>query len=125
MADFATYQDVEARWRPLASAEEQDRVTVLLGDASDMIRTRFPDIDDRLASGLARTETLVRIAAGMVKRALLIGEHEGVESSSDTAGPFVRTQSYANPSGNLYLSSDDIRTLGRSRRAFAVDLSGR
>ena len=120
---FAVPADVEARWRTL-TPDERSRAAVLLEDASDMIRSRFPDVDSRLASGALRDSTLERITAGVVKRAMSVGDQEGVASAQQTAGPYTTTSTYANPNANLYLSREDLRALSGTprRRAFAVDL---
>lgn len=107
MAALATVDDVAARWRPLTS-EEALIVATLLGDASDMVRVRFPSIDADILSGAVSAATAVRVVAGMVRRAMLNRETEGVTQGSETVGPFSTSASYVNPSGNLYLSKDDL-----------------
>lgn len=109
MADpFATYADVEARWRTLTSAE-QTVATTLLADASDMIRSRWADVDSRIAAASLDASSVVRVVANMVKRAMIIGDNEGLESRSETAGPFAYSDKFANPNGNLYFTQDDLR----------------
>jgi hypothetical protein len=111
MADpFATHTDVEARWRPLSDAEDAV-ADQLATDASDMIRERWPDIDQRVTSGAIAAETLTRIVAQMVKRAMLNGDSEGLESRAQAAGPFSVSDKFANPNGNLYLTTADITLL--------------
>lgn len=111
MADpFADYSDVEDRWRTLSSTE-QDIATTLLEDASDMIRSRWTDVDARILSGSLTVQTLTRITANMVKRAMVNLDSDGLESRSQTAGPFSVSDKFANPLGNLYLSADDVRQL--------------
>lgn len=124
MADFATFEDVAARWRPLSTTEEA-RAEVLIGDASRMIRRRFPNTDARIAAGDLDEGDVLSIVAHMVKRVLMVGDREGVTQTSDGAGPFSSSAQYANPQGNLYLSKDDIAVLTPSRRAgaFSVDLT--
>jgi len=125
MADpFATAVDVAARWRPLDSAESAV-ADLLCADASDMIRSRWPDVDSRIAAGTLSALSLTRVVAGMVKRAMIVGDSEGLESRQQTAGPFSVSDKFSNPNGNLYFNSEDLRLLeGRTaRRAFAVDLS--
>ncbi len=122
---FATAQDVEDRWRTL-TPEETAVADVLIVDASDIIRTRWPDVDARVASSGALTAgSLLRVVANMVKRAMINAGTEGLESRSQGAGPFSVSDKFANPNANLYLTSEDIRLLGGSqaRRAFAVDLT--
>lgn len=121
---FATASDVAARWRTLSDAETVTADT-LAADASDMIRTRWPDVDDRIAAGTLTALSLTRVVANMVKRAMMVGDREGLESRSEAAGPFSVSDKFANPNANLYFNAEDIRLLdGRAgRRAFAVDLS--
>lgn len=107
---FADARDVEARWRPLSEAES-DVADQLLQDASDMIRERWPDIESRVASGGIAPESLTRIVAQMVKRAMINVDSEGLVSQSQGAGPFSLNQTYANPTGNLYLASADVALL--------------
>lgn len=110
MSAFATVLDVAARWRPLSSAEEAIVLT-LLDDASDIVRVRYPSIDADLASGVVSSATTTRIVAGMVRRAMINRDTEGITQGSEMVGPFQRSASYANPNGNLYLSNDDLLAL--------------
>lgn len=122
---FAAPADVAARWRPLTD-EETTTATALIADASNMIRTRWPSIDDRIAAGTVRAATVLRIVAAMVKRAMIVGSNEGVTKASETRGPFSMSAEFANPNANLYFTAEDVRALdpreGKPRRAFAVDL---
>ena len=123
-APFATATDVAVRWRTL-SPDEQNRANTLAADASDMIRTRWPEVDDRVAAGALTELSLTRIVANMVKRAMIVGDGEGLKSRSESSGPFGHTDEFTNPNANLYFTAEDVRLLdGRpARRAFAVDLS--
>lgn len=104
---FATYMDVEARWRTLTAAE-RDIADQLAFDASDMIRERWADIETRIANETVSESSVIRVVAGMVKRAMLNGDSEGLESRAQTAGPFGVTDRYANPNGNLYFTTADL-----------------
>jgi hypothetical protein len=126
MADpFATPTDVQDRWRTL-TADELDRAAVLLADASAIIRAAFPDIDDRIAGGDLDADIPLMVAANMVKRAMIGPQVEGVESQSQTVGPFAVSQKFGNPLGNLYLTQADRDLLqGTSEaqpRAFSAPL---
>ena len=105
---FATYEDVQARWRTLTSDEETVANTLAV-DASDMIRTRWPDVDARITSGALDADSAKRVVANMVKRAMIVGDNVGLESRSQTAGPFGVSDKYANPNANLYFTADDLR----------------
>lgn len=120
---YATPSDLEARWRPLADSEG-GRAQTLLEDASQMIRDRWPGVDQRVAEGWLSANTLKRIVCAMVKRAMLTPGGDGVTQVSEAAGPWNLSQTFANPSGNLYLGKDEIAALSgvSGRRAFAVDL---
>lgn len=121
MADFATVEDLEAFWRPL-TATEQTRATELLGYASALIRTEWPDIDDRIAEGKLDPALAKFVALSMVKRVLTAGDMEGVSWSSQTAGPYTTSATYKNPMGNLYLTGDERRLLSPTgRRAFTIN----
>lgn len=111
MADpFATHTDVEARWRPLSDAE--DAVADILAiDASDMVRERWSNVDDRIAAGTLTADALTRIVAQMVKRAMIAGDALGLESRSQAVGPFSVSDKFSNPNGNLYLTSADVAYL--------------
>lgn len=121
---YATASDVAARWRTLTSTEAEI-ADQLCDDASDMIRTRWPDIDDRITAGTISESSLTRVVANMVKRAMVVGDREGIESRAQGTGPFSVSEKFANPNANLYFTAEDIRLLdGRpAKRAFAVDLA--
>jgi hypothetical protein len=107
---FATAVDVELRWRPFTQAE-RDVADVLALDASDMIRSRWPDVDARITSASLTETSLIRVVAGMVKRAMISANSDGVESRTQAAGPFSISDKYANPTGSLYFTAEDIRLL--------------
>lgn len=112
MADepFATYQDVEAVWRTL-TPDEQARATKLIEYASRKIRRAVPDVDARIAAGSLDPLDVEMVVVGMVKRAMMNSALEGVESQSQTAGPFAHTVKPSNPAGNLYLTKDELASL--------------
>lgn len=119
---FATPSDVEARWRPLSDAEKT-RAETLLEDASQKIlnedtRGVLDDLD-------AVTPTLRKIACYMVIRAMASGVEAGPPATQHgwTAGSFQSQTTYANPTGDLYLTKAERRELGFSRqRAGGVDM---
>lgn len=105
-AAFATPDDVAARWRPLTDAETAVAAT-LVGDASTLIRQRFPGIDAQVTSGAVSADVLMIVVAGMVRRAL-IAPDDGVSQESATIGPHSATQTYANPMRNIFLTDADL-----------------
>lgn len=104
---FADHTDVEARWRPLSETEDAiaDQLAI---DASDMIRERWADIDDRITAETVSADSVTRVVATMVKRAMINADAEGLESRQQTAGPFSVNDKYANPTGNLYFTANEL-----------------
>lgn len=108
MSAFASSDDVVARWRPLTDAE-RGVVDTLIDDASDMIRVRWPDVDQRVTNGSLSEDSLRRVVANMVKRAMLNGATEGVQSQAQGVGPYSLNTTFSNPTGSLYLTAEDAR----------------
>jgi len=110
---FATAADLAAGWRPLSSGELA-RAATLLARASQMIL----DEDRRgvLASLTSPTPTLVRVTCDVVKRSMSVPvEAQAVTQLGITTGPFSEQRSFANPTGDLYLTKAERRQLGFGR----------
>ena len=107
-------EDLEKRWRPLAGAE-RGRAEVLIGDAVDLVRAEA-------RSRPVRAETVVRVVCQVVKRAMTAREDAvGVSQMLETTGPFTQQLGFSNPDGDMYLTSQEKRSLGAGRQtAFAV-----
>jgi hypothetical protein len=106
---FATYEDVEARWRFL-SLDERTKVTCLLDDAAVILGSKVAvDPTDE-----AQAAALKLVSCGMVVRAMVAAASDafGVGELTATMGPFSQTASYANPNGDLYLTKEERRLLG-------------
>lgn len=119
---FATRAQLESRWRPLTTAE-RERAEVLLADASQQILDE--DTHGVLAGLDAPTLTLQKIVCAMVMRAMASGIDAGPPVTQDgwNAGPWGAQKTYANPTGDLYLTKAERRQLGFSRqRAGGVDM---
>jgi hypothetical protein len=114
---FATVPQLESRWRPLSS-DEQERAGVLLIDASQLIL----DEDSRgvLDDLTEPTLTLQRIVCDMVERAMgpATGGDGGppVTQESRAWPGFNQAVTYANPTGDLYLTKAERRQLGFTRQ---------
>lgn len=113
MADpFATAQDVADRWRPLSTSEASTASTLTV-DASVIVRAECPGIDARVTDGAVDAALLTQVVSAMVKRAMVGGpDLAGVSNEQETAGPFMRGTTYANPLGDLYLTRQERRRLG-------------
>jgi len=126
MADpFATPDDLVARWRPL-TGPERDRATVLLADASALIRSLAAGIDAKITAGTMDPLVPKAVACAMVKRQMQgPADLDGVSQHSETKGPFSESVTFANPSGDLYLTKTERQQLGIStarQRAGHVDM---
>ncbi|MDO4413067.1 Gp19/Gp15/Gp42 family protein [Cutibacterium sp.] len=119
-APFATVGDLEARWRGLSQAE-QSRAAVLIDDASALIRDTVPGWE-----GVSE-ETLRAICCAVVRRAMGVGVDmpAGISSVCETGGPFSQQVSFANPTGDLYLTRAEKARMGVSvATAASIDLLG-
>lgn len=106
---FATYEDLEARWRPLSQAE-RDRAEVLLGDAAVFLSAQVR-VDEADGNQMA---ALKIVSCSMVQRAMNASANDafGVTESTIKADIYSQTLSFANPSGDLYLTGSEKRLLG-------------
>ncbi len=118
---FADPSDVAARWRPLTPAEEET-AAALLQDASALLRASYPGIDDQVASGAVDPDVMVAVAANMVKTAMIgLAAGGGATQYSETVGPFSTSTSFANPTGNLFVTQAmDAMIRGYRPRARSV-----
>lgn len=106
---YATCADVEARWRTL-TADEQDKATVLLEDASvELSRLVRVDISDQQQAAALRI-----VCCNMVIRSMVASTSDtyGVGELQATMGPFGQTAKFANPNGDLYVTKQERKLLG-------------
>lgn len=106
---FATYEDLEARWRPLTE-QEQARATVLLEDAAAFLST-YVEVDPE---DTHQADLLKMVSCSMVQRSMIATENDafGIKQQSITADIYSQSISYANPNGDFYLTSAEKRLLG-------------
>lgn len=106
---YADVSDLEARWREL-STDEQARAAVLLDDASAML-TQLVDVDETDEQQAALLKT---VCCSMVTRTMSATESDsfGASNMSMTAGVYSQSWSYANPSGDMYLTRLEKKMLG-------------
>lgn len=109
---FATVQDLSSRWRPL-SPEETIRAEVLLEDASLLIEAEYKranieiDLNDEFSSSARKI-----VCCSIVKRVLASTIDGDYKQMSRTAGSFNEQFTFANPSGDMYLTAREYRMLG-------------
>lgn len=120
MASFGEADDLAAIGVPVAG--QIDRAEKLLKYASAIIRSTFPDIDERIADQTLDVDLATFVAVSMVKRAWSSPADEAT-SATDVAGMYSHVRSYTNGTG-LYLSSRELKLLrpgGAKRKAFTVN----
>lgn len=116
--DFALTSDIAVRWHAL-TVDEQQRASALLADASGIIRAqckRWQQEDQQV---------LKAVTCAMVIRALAASSSDmvGVSQLQETTGPFSQSISWQNPSGDLYLTDQERRSLHIStQRAGSISL---
>ncbi len=94
MADFAELESIEAAWRPLTAAE-RTRAEYYLRKASRRIRRRWPDVDDRLGSGLLDPDDVSEVVVELVLGAIGGPPVRGAKSFSEGVGPMSRSATLA------------------------------
>ena len=106
---YATIDDLERRWRPL-TADESDKAQALLDDAAYMLDATLS------AAGIQDVEdgALVAVSCNMVKRVMLPAESGmyGVSQGTVSADIYSQSMTFANPSGDMYITAIERRMLG-------------
>lgn len=120
MAAFATPEELESRWRKLDEGERK-RAETLLGDASAMLAAEMGrcgvEIDE---TDEVQASLLCLVCCSMVRRAMASEEFADVKSKSITAGPYSGQVTFANPTGNMYVTADERRLLGIPKRRVRI-----
>lgn len=122
-APFATVDDLPKGWRPLTLAEKA-RAEGLLGKASRAIRAELPSVDARILAGRLDPDLVTDVVCDMVRRQLSTPvDREPATQVQQSAGPFSTGITYANPTGEPFLTKAERRRLGISRqKAGSVDM---
>lgn len=120
MGPFATPDDLASRWRELGDGDRK-RAETLLGDASAMLAAEMGrcgiriDEEDEVQASL-----LCLVCCSMVRRAMASETYADVKSKSLTAGPYSGQVTFANPTGNMYITADERRLLGIPKRKVRI-----
>ena len=113
MDAFATVADLNARRETPLSTSQKNRATSLLSDASAMLAAMLDGAGISYSDAVDPLKTnLVSVTCAMVQRAMKSEDMAGITNQSQTSGPYSQSFTYANPSGNLYVTSAEKRTLG-------------
>lgn len=119
MAALATVTDVENRWRPL-SADETTVATTLLDDASEALRFRIPNLDQKITDGDVSEDLATATVVSMVVRVLRNPDAIKQESVGSYSRTFMDDP-------QLMVTSDDLELLtpSSSTAAFTITPYGK
>lgn len=115
MENPATFEDVEAVWRPLDD-EEQSRVTALLDRAWGRLQIESPGVVDRIAAGSVPVEVVVDVLSSAVIRVAMNPERhrQGQVTSDDSSRSWTIDSSIS--SGELYFTDAELALVSGGRR---------
>jgi hypothetical protein len=109
---FASPDDLAKRWRPLSETERTSAAT-LLTDASVEVRSALKRAGINPSADDFDADAATIVVCGMVKRSMIAGDSSpGVTTAQETTGPFSRSFTYANPTGDLYMTKREKLLLG-------------
>lgn len=130
MTTYAEPEDLTERFPRDLTDPEVARLPILLEDASFWLGVRVPGLVSAIAADdeqAIQGAKLLVVAA--VKRALLtqVPEVPGVQSITNTAGPFTQAVTYANPGDGLWWYNSELEwmcdLLRGSNRSGAVSMT--
>lgn len=114
---FATADDLARTWHAFTD-DETVRVDALM-DTASVIVMAWAGWWRRVPAAVLRV-----VVCDMVKRSLLNEDMGGITQSTQTANGFTEALTYANPSGDLYLSSLNKQMLrAYLPRMWSIDMS--
>ncbi|MDR1954289.1 MAG: phage Gp19/Gp15/Gp42 family protein [Clostridiales Family XIII bacterium] len=108
MTAYATVSDIEERLGRNLTDIEKGKAEAFIDDATIYMATQANIADPPPTE---KTELLKSICCAVVLRAFQVPVF-GVASVQQTAGPYSENLSFANPSGDLYLTSGEKKMLG-------------
>lgn len=119
MDAFASVDDLVARFRELDS-DEQMHAEAKLEDATSMLAAEFARVGVVIdPENELQAANLKAVCCSMVRRAMA-NNNVDLTQSSMTAGPYTEMFTYANPSGNMYISSEERLLLGIPKRRVRI-----
>jgi len=112
MEPFATVKELELRYR-LLDESEKERAETLLSDASAILRSEFSRAGETIdESDEIQSANLVRVCCSMARRVLSSGPLDDVSSINRMAGSYSEQRTFANPTGDMYITKNERRSLG-------------
>ena len=110
-APFAEYGDVTARWRPFRDDAERNKASTRIGDASALLRTLVPGLDDRIAADTSGD--LAAVARSKVVDAVLrfLRNPDGAKQLQETIGPRSYGVTFDGESTGVFFTEDELAAL--------------
>lgn len=113
---YATVEDVESRFTRELTDEERTLVQSRLEDVEAVIRTRIPDLDEKVASGALSEQVIIMVESEAVLRVLR--NPEGF--SQETDGNYSYSMSSTNAPGRILILPEEWAWLGLRRGIFTI-----
>lgn len=127
--DFATVDDVERLWRPMAN-EEIIRANALLPIVSNILRNEAQkvgkDLDRMIYQILGFKDILKSVTVDIVARALMTStDQEPMTQISESAGGYSASGTFLVPGGGLFIKRSELARLGLRRQRYGgMDIYG-
>ncbi len=118
---FAEVEDLIARWRKL-NTDEVARATVLIEDVTVYITARLDCSGVKLDPENENQVKLLKIiTCDVVKRVMQTPiDTPPVTAMQQTAGTYQGSLTFANPSGDKYLTAEEMRLLGIKKKRQSI-----
>ena len=104
---YATLADVEAKWRTLPAAADQNRASALLAEAEALLDSKLPDLTANIAAGTVSAVLARKVVTDAVIRVL--GNPSGV--TMQTLGPESVQFAGVRTLGTIAFTKDELETL--------------
>lgn len=106
---YATVDDLEARWKSL-TANEAERAAVLLDDAAVIINALLAS----KGITIVNADAAKMVSCSMVKRAMMQADTGmmGITQGTVSADIYSQSLTFANPSGDMYITAAERKALG-------------
>ena len=114
---YATPEDVEVRFMRPLDEDEKRVVAARLEDAELLLRSRIPDLDEKVAAGVLDQALVVMVEAEMVLR--LIRNPDGLVQETDGSYSYSTSQKVA--SGLLEVLPREWTLLGVRSGVYIID----
>jgi len=114
---YATPEDVEVRFMRPLDEDEKRVVAARLEDAELLLRSRIPDLDEKVATGVLDQALVVMVEAEMVLR--LIRNPDGLVQETDGSYSYSTSQKVA--SGLLEVLPREWTLLGVRSGVYIID----